>query len=161
MPGKYQLIVNEDGSFQGMGRLHTWDDARDALEDCVYIIQTMDQAIKDKTDEVTTLKSEVLALKKLPPRPEPIPPPKVAWDTYPHEARGKAWDHRGNAVDLSVTHSPSNDYDRSDEYFWSITHTRVEDGVKTKTSMSGHEYWRDDAMMAAVKALPNLLVKIP
>jgi len=89
------------------------------------------------------------------------PPPKVAWDTYTHDAQGKAWDHRGNDVDLRVSHSPSNDYDRSDEYLWAITHIRVEDRVKTKTSMSGCEYTLKDAMDSSVKALPTLLVKIP
>lgn len=155
---KYKDIVDENGSFKGLGDFFTWEGAEEAIQDCIYIIQTMDQAIRDK-------ESEVLALKKLLPRPpEPIPPPKIAWDTYANslDARGKAWDHRGNDVDMTVSHSPSNDYDRSDEYIWSITHTtRTDDGVTIKTSMSGYEYWRDDAMRAAVKALPALLAKIP
>lgn len=153
---KYKDIVDENGSFKGLGDFFTWEGAEEALQDCCNIIQTMDQAIKDKADEITALK------KILPQPPEPIPPPKVAWDTYPQEVRGKAWDHRGNAVDMTVFHSPSNDYDRSDEYLWSITHTtRTDDGVTIKTSMSGYEYWRDDAMKAAIKALPALLAKIP
>jgi hypothetical protein len=110
---KYKDIVNADGSFKGLGALDGYQEAQEALRDCVYIIQTMDLAIKDKTNEITDLTREVTDLKKLLPQPPQSQPfPKVAWDTFDHEARGKAWDHRGNAVDMTVVYCPSNDYDR-------------------------------------------------
>lgn len=83
--------------------------------------------------------------------------PHVTWEeTYKDCATGTAGE-----IKLRVGCSPSNDYDRSDTYPWSVVHERYEDGVRIRTSAYGHAYCMRDAMLAAELAVAKVLAQIP
>ena len=68
---------------------------------------------------------------------------------------------KSEELTLSVSISKSNDYDRSDSYYWGVRYERYEDGVSLLIRASGHEWSMHDAILAAEAAMPDVRAKIP